>query len=87
MAGYGRRYYRVAWGRGSEGVMAGERRGRGRPPLPELRLTEPEVVPITEQRYQQVVDLLAAMILDYYYAAYLIVGSSGASPAAPALPD
>lgn len=66
--------------------MAGEQRGRGRPPLPEFRLTEPEVVPITEQQYQQAVDLLAAMILDYYYAGYPIVGSPGASPATPAEP-
>jgi hypothetical protein len=44
------------------------RRGRGRPRLPALRLTAPEVVTITPDQYQQAVDLLASLILRYHYA-------------------
>jgi hypothetical protein len=35
------------------------RRGRGRPPLPALRLTAPEAVAITPDQYRQAVNLLA----------------------------
>jgi hypothetical protein len=44
------------------------RRGRGRPRLPQWRLTGPETVPITPDEHRQAVDLLTSMILDYYHA-------------------
>jgi hypothetical protein len=44
------------------------RRGRGRQRLPQLRLTAPETVAITADQYRQAVDVLASMILSYYYA-------------------
>lgn len=51
--------------------MDGEpvRRGRGRPRLPQLRLTAPETVAITPEQYRQAVDLLASMIPEYYHYA------------------
>lgn len=45
------------------------RRGRGRPRLPQLRLTAPETVAITSDQYRQAVDVLASMILGYYFYA------------------
>jgi hypothetical protein len=41
------------------------RRGRGRP---RLRLTAPETIAITPDQYRQAVDVLASMILDYFFA-------------------
>jgi hypothetical protein len=52
-------------GADEEEVVADKRRGDGRPRLPTLELTEPEIVPITPKQYRQAVDLLAAMIADY----------------------
>jgi hypothetical protein len=40
-------------------------RGRSQPPLRDIKLTEPEVVPMTEHQYRQAVQLLAAMIVSW----------------------
>jgi hypothetical protein len=59
------------------------RRGRGRPPLPVLQLTAPEVVTITPDQYGQAVDLLATMILRYHHAQHSRAELAGhQSPAA-----
>jgi hypothetical protein len=42
------------------------RRGRGRPRLPRFVLAEPELVPITQEQYEQAVTALAGMIVDYW---------------------
>lgn len=60
------------------------RRGRGRPPLPQLQLTAPETVAITPNQQRQAVDLLAAMILDYHYAQHRSAVQPGEQPSAPA---
>lgn len=59
------------------------RRGRGRPPLPQLRLTAPETVAITPDQHRQAVGLLASMILDYYRAQHHPAAQPGEQPSTP----
>ena len=59
------------------------RRGRGRPRLPQVRLTAPETVAITPEQYRQAVDLLASMILDYHYAQHRPAVQPGEQPPTP----
>lgn len=60
------------------------RRGRGRPPLPQLRLTAPETVAITPNQHRQAANLLASMILDYHYAQHRSAVQPGEQPSASA---
>lgn len=64
---------------GSEPV----RRGRGRPPLPQLRLTAPVTVAITPDLHRQAVDPFASMILEYYQAQHHPAAQPGEQPLTP----
>jgi hypothetical protein len=46
-------------------------------------LTAPETVAITPDQYRQAADLLASMILNYYYARYHPAVQPGDRPATP----
>jgi hypothetical protein len=65
-------------GRDVDGEPA--RRGRGRLRLPQLRLPAPETVAITPDQYWQAVDVLASMILDYFYAQHCSAVPPGDQP-------
>ena len=56
------------------------RRGRGRSPLPQLRLTAPVTVAITPDQHRQAVDLFASTILEYYHAQHHPAAQPGEQP-------
>jgi hypothetical protein len=43
-----------------------QRRGPGRPPLPELTLTEPQTTPFDPGQKAELVSLLTSMIISHY---------------------